>query len=121
MQRELTCIVCPRGCALCVELDGNNKILKIEGQSCKRGEVYAQNECTNPVRTLTTTVALEGGGVLPVKTDKPIPKALLFACMEEINRVTVKLPVSLGDVIIENILGTDANVVAVKNEQGRES
>jgi len=115
MQRELTCIVCPRGCALRVELDGDNKILKIEGHTCKRGEVYAQNECTNPVRTLTTTVALENGGVLPVKTDKPVPKAMLFACMEEINRVVAKLPISIGDVIVENILGTGCNIICARN------
>ena len=106
MQRELTGIVCPRGCTLHVEMGGDNKILKIEGHTCKRGEVYTQNECTNPVRTLTTTVALENGDVLPVKTDKPILKAMLFACMEEINGVVAKLPVSIGDVIVENILGT---------------
>ena len=113
MKRELTCIVCPRGCALSIEME-DGKILKISGASCKRGEGYAQSECTNPVRTLTTTVALEGGGVLPVKTDRPVPKELLFECMNVINEATAPADCKAGDVIIENILGTGANVISVK-------
>lgn len=113
MKRELTCIVCPRGCTLEVELEDGN-IRKVEGFTCKRGEAYAISECTNPVRTLTTTVAMRSGGVVPVKTNKPIPKALLFRCMKEINRVTVPDHVKSGDVVIADVLGTGADVVIVK-------
>ena len=45
--RELTCIVCPRGCQLSVELDGN-AVIGVSGNICPRGKVYAENECTNP-------------------------------------------------------------------------
>ena len=114
MKRELTCIVCPLGCKIEVGLDDNNpkSIEYIKGHTCKRGEEYARNECTHPKRVLTTTVACRGGGVVAVKTDKPIPKETLFACMEIINNIEVDLPIHIGDVIIENILDTQANIVA---------
>ena len=114
MTRNLTCIVCPKGCPITVELDGKN-IVSITGHTCKRGEEYAKNECTAPMRTLTTTVALEGGGVLPVKTDKTVPKELLFECMQAVNAVKAPAGTKLGDVIIENVLGTGANIVATRN------
>ena len=34
MIRELTCIVCPKGCQLKVELDDNKKIISVEGYTC---------------------------------------------------------------------------------------
>ena len=108
--RELTCIVCPMGCSLKVELDGKN-VISVSGNTCKRGEIYAQTECTSPMRTLTTTAPVEGGGVVPVKTDKPIPKELLFECMGVINASKAPKDASIGFVVIENVLGTGANVI----------
>ena len=119
MIRELTCIVCPKGCQLKVELDDNNpkKVLSVEGHTCKRGEKYANDECVAPMRTLTTTAAVVGGGVVPVKTDRTIPKELMFECMKAINAVRVPADAKLGDVIIEDLLGTGANVVTTRNVQ----
>lgn len=114
MTRELTCIVCPKGCQLKVELEGK-KVLSVTGNTCKRGVVYAETECTAPMRTLTTTAAVEGGGVVPVKTDKTIPKELLFDAMKEVNAACVPADAKLGYVVIENLLGTGANVVTTRN------
>ena len=114
MTRNLTCIVCPKGCSLTVELDGKN-IVSVSGHTCKRGEEYAINECTAPMRTLTTTVALVGGGVVPVKTDKTVPKEMMFDCMKVINEARVPADATLGAVVVENILGTGANVVTTRN------
>lgn len=116
MKRELTCIVCPKGCQLTVELEGK-KILSVEGYTCKRGLAYAEAECTAPMRTLTTTAAVAGGGVVPVKTDRTIPKEMLFECMKAINEIRVPADAKLGDVVIENVLGTGANVVTTRNVQ----
>ena len=110
MTRELTCIVCPKGCTLKVELEGKN-VLSIEGYTCKRGEVYARNECVAPMRTLTTTACVEGGGVVAVKTDNTIPKELLFKAMEIVNSTVVPKNSPMGTVVVENILGTGANVI----------
>ena len=115
MVRELTCIVCPKGCQLKVELDDNKNVISVDGYTCKRGLEYAENEFTSPMRTLTTTSPIEGGGVVPVKTDMPIPKDLLFECVKVINLSRVPQDAQLGYVVIENILGTGANVVTTRN------
>lgn len=115
MIKNLTCIVCPMGCQISVELDDNKNLLSVSGHTCKRGEAYAHTECTAPQRTVTTTVAIRGGGVLPVKTDSPIPKELMLDCMREINKAKAEPNARLGDVIIKDILGTGANVVATRN------
>lgn len=113
MIRELTCIVCPLGCALTVELmDG--KVQDVRGNSCPRGKVYAENECTNPQRTVTSTVRCTDGTVLAVKTDRTIPKDKMRPCMDVINRTVAKLPVRVGDVIVENVFG--AHIVATENK-----
>lgn len=114
MVRELTCIVCPRGCQLKVELDGK-KIITVQGYTCKRGLAYAETECVAPMRTLTTTAPVEGGGVVPVKTDKPIPKELLFDCMAAINKARVSSDAKLGDTVINDVLGTGARVITTRN------
>ncbi len=112
--RDLTCIVCPKGCPMKVTLKGK-EILQIEGFTCPRGKQYAIDECTHPMRTLTSTVRTSGGGVVAVKTDKTIPKELMFDCMKEINKAVATLPVRIGDILIENLLGTGANVVITAN------
>lgn len=112
MNRELTCIVCPMGCRLTVELDGKT-VLSVSGNTCKRGEVYAKSECTNPVRVITTTVRTKNGKILPVKTDKPVPKELMADCMKVINGLCPDCneEISMGKIICENILDTGANIV----------
>ena len=111
--RELTCIVCPLGCSIKVELD-NDKVVSVTGNTCPRGKLYAENECVNPERTITTTMRTDTGTVIPVKTDKPVPKNKMFEVMELINGKTAHLPVNIGDILIENVFGS--NVVSVKNE-----
>ena len=112
MRKELICIVCPRGCAISAEL-ADGEVKNISGHSCKRGEDYAKQELTAPKRTVTTTVKGEGGAILPVKTDRPILKEHVHEIMKIINNSTFRLPISVGDVIIENVFG--CNIVATKN------
>lgn len=112
-ERVLTCIICPKGCKITVKSDEGG-ILEIEGNTCPRGREYAVNECTNPQRTVTTTARCDNGSVVAVKTDKPIPKKKIFDCMKIINNCIVRLPVSIGDVIIEDVFGS--NIVASENK-----
>ncbi len=114
MIRELTCIVCPKGCPLKVTPEGK-EVLTVEGHTCPRGKQYAIDECTHPMRTVTSTVRAESGEIIPVKTDRAIPKELIFSCMDAINRATVTLPVHIGDVVIQNLLGTPANLIVTAN------
>ena len=113
MKRELTCVACPLGCSVTVEYN-DSEVISVTGNTCKRGESYAKTEITNPTRSLTSSVKVNGGmhPVVPVKSNKPVPKSMLFDCMKVINSVSVDAPVKLGQVIIENILGTGADIVA---------
>lgn len=115
-KKELTCIGCPLGCALSVEI-GENGEIKVTGNSCKIGENYAVKECTNPTRIVTTTVDVSGGiyPMVSVKTEKDIPKDKIFACVKALKGIKVKAPVNSGDIIYENIEGTGINVIATRN------
>ena len=103
------------GCALTVDLE-DKKVVNVSGNTCPRGKVYAENECTNPVRTVTSIVATNTEKMLPVKTLKPIAKENVKKAMEIINKAVAVLPISVGDVIIEDVYG--ANVIATQNMQG---
>ena len=113
MKRELTCIVCPMGCRLTVTLE-NGTVTEVTGNTCPRGENYAKTECTNPMRTITSTMRTADGGLVSVKTDRTIPKEKMMECMQKINEKIAPLPISVGDVIIENVFGS--NVVATENK-----
>ena len=103
------CTICPMGCKITVD-----EKLKTTGNTCKRGEKFAVQEVTAPERTLTTTMYAEGGIMVPVKTDRPVPREILYDCVKEINCKTLILPIEAGNIIIENIGGTGANVIAAR-------
>ena len=105
MKRNLTCIACPLGCDLEVTLDGKS-VIEVKGNTCPRGKTYAINECTAPVRTVTTTVLCDDGGLVAVKTDKPIPKEKMLEAMKIINGTVAKTPIDVGDVIINDLFGS---------------
>ena len=113
MIKELICISCPMGCHLKVDMENKT----VEGNSCKRGEIYGINEITNPVRVITSTVKVIHGElpVLPVKTNAPISKDLNFKIMYILKEVQVEAPINVGDVIVKNILDTGIDVVATRN------
>jgi len=108
--KKLTCIVCPRGCTLHVD----EKTFQVTGNSCSRGAEYGAQEVRDPRRTLTTTVILDGAARkrLPVKTDRTIPKSMMLECAAATNGVHAVAPVKAGDIIVENLLGTGANLIA---------
>ena len=111
MDRELTCVECPMGCAIVVTIrDG--EIVSISGNNCARGKLYAQNEVFTPKRVVTSTVKLEGGGMLPVKTDRPVDKDKIFEVMNLINSLIVSAPVKVGDVVASDVCG--ANIISAK-------
>ena len=116
---ELTCIVCPMGCRMNIEKDGEG--WKVTGNTCKRGETYAIQETTCPMRTLTSLVRISGGEgpLCPVKTANVIPKAKLAEALAEVKAACAQAPVKIGDVIISNIAGTGVDLVAAANRGRR--
>jgi CxxC motif-containing protein len=115
MTKKFTCIECPKGCRLTVDIE-NNKVLKVSGNECPKGEKYAISEIENPVRILTSAVLCLGLNLkmVSVRTDKPIPKSSMFEAMSEIKKIRVAKPLKAGDIIVKNFLGLDANLVSTR-------
>lgn len=113
---ELTCINCPMGCPLTVTMDGD-EVISVEGNTCKRGDIYGRKEVTNPTRIVTTTVGVKGGtsARVSVKTKEDIPKGYIFKCVEELKDVVVEAPVHIGDVVLTDVAGTGVDIIATKD------
>ncbi len=112
LKKEMICIVCPNSCRLSVwEEEGR---IRVEGASCARGMAHGRNEFTHPVRMLTSTVRLEGARHrrLAVISSQEIPKEKIREALAALEGVTVSAPVRKGDIIVRNISGSGADIVA---------
>ncbi len=116
---QFNCTTCPSECLLTVEIErdvnGNvAEVRRVTGNSCPRGDKFAHQELTCPMRVLTTTVAVSGGdeALLPVRTAEAIPLALHAQAMDLIRGLVVNAPIHMGDVILPNLLDTNINLVA---------
>lgn len=116
---QFNCTTCPSECLLSVEVerdaDGNvAAVHSVTGNSCPRGDKFAHQELTCPMRVLTTTVAVSGGdeALLPVRTAEAIPLELHTQAMALIRGLVVEAPIHMGDVVLENLLDTNVNLVA---------
>ena len=86
-ERELICIGCPMGCPIVVKME-DGKVTSVTGNTCPRGEEYARKEVTDPT---------------------------IFDCIAALCGVTIKAPVHIGDIVLENVAGTGVNIVAAGN------
>lgn len=99
-----------------MKVETENGQMLVEGNACRRGELYARDETTAPKRIVTSVVAVEGTGqLLPVKTADPVPKELIFQVMAEIRGVRVRGQVRVGGILRKNLAGTGVALVATKN------
>ena len=107
MKRELTCIICPRGCALTADITESG--VAVTGYTCPKGEEYAINECTNPVRTVTATVRVSNryNTMASVKTVTPVAKDKMMDVMKVLRQTQIQAPVKIGDVILRDVCGSD--------------
>lgn len=114
-RRELTCIGCPVGCMLEVTLE-NGAVIDVKGNTCLIGKNYAEKECTNPTRIVTSSVKVRNGEIdaVSVKTESDIPKSKIMQCIEELKGIVVEAPVNIGDIIVANVAETGVNVIATK-------
>ena len=112
--KELICIVCPKGCHLKVDEEND---YSVTGNACPRGAEYGKIELTNPTRVITSTVTCVGGAHprCSVKTDRPIPKGLIFDCMRALDGIKLTSPVKVGQIVVENVCNTGANFVATRD------
>lgn len=110
-KRELTCIGCPMGCQLTAVME-NGAVISVSGNTCKQGEAYARRECVAPMRTVTGTVRMADGRILPVRTRGEVPKAQVLAVAGAFAAIHPSAPVQIGDVVGKNICGTGVDVVA---------
>jgi len=115
-KKDFICIVCPIGCNIEVKFEGKG-IRSISGNKCFKGKEFVIAEIIHPQRVLTTTVKVKNGEnkLLPVKTDRPISKELIFKVMKEVRQIEVKAPIKINQVIVENILETGANLIAERS------
>ena len=113
---EVTCIRCPLGCAITVDVAPDGAAVYREGASCARGREYAVAEVTAPVRSVATTINVSGcGEPLSVKTADPIPKPLIADAVRAIKALRTELPVRAGDVILPDVCGTGVPAIATKS------
>lgn len=123
MIRQMTCIMCPMGCDLTVktgndtETDRGSAEILVTGNTCPKGKEYAVQELTDPQRNIATSVLIKGGELplASVRLDHAIPKDRIFDVMTEIRKRSLEAPVRAGQVVIQNVLGLDANVIATKH------
>ncbi len=115
-EREIICVVCPNSCRLTVWKDSEEKV-HIIGNQCARGITYGESEYLNPVRMVITTMRIEGAPypVIPVRSEEPIPKPLIFQAIKLINQQVCHAPIKMGDILIEDILGTKIRLIASRS------
>ncbi|MBQ7216741.1 MAG: DUF1667 domain-containing protein [Synergistaceae bacterium] len=116
-ERKFICVSCPLGCGLTVSLDDAGEVVKVEGNTCPRGESYARSEVKDPRRVFASTVRVRGGKlpVCPVRSKTPAPKGKLFGIAEEVAKLEVDAPVRIGQVLIHGVCGTDVDIVASRD------
>lgn len=112
--KEVICTCCPKGCHLQVD-EAND--YKVTGNGCVNGIAYGKEELTHPTRIITSTVRAEGGlhSRCPIKTTKPVPKGQMTEVVAALDSVVLKTPIKVGQVVIENVCGTGADIVACRN------
>jgi|YelNatPaOPRAMG01_1025707.scaffolds.fasta_scaffold05077_4 CxxC motif-containing protein len=116
IRTKIICITCPVGCTLDVTYE-DQKVIKVEGNQCRKGIDYAQSEIKDPRRMVTTTVKVIGGlhPLVPVYTSAPIPKPLIFELVKRLREIELQAPVKVGQVILKDFMGTGVDVLAARD------
>lgn len=116
MEQTITCINCPVGCRMTVSLSDTGEFLSVTGNTCPRGAKYAQQECTLPERMITAVIPVAGSETpLSVKTASPVPKKLISSVIDELARVQVSLPVTIGQIVLPDVLNTGVDIIATRS------
>ena len=111
----MTRTICPLGCKIHVEIEKDE--INVIGQNCKLGKEYAIQEVKDPRRILTTTIKIQDSTkkMMPVRSQKEIPKNLLKECVKKVSELRIKAPVKCGQIICKNILETGVDIIATRD------
>lgn len=115
-QRQFICVTCPVGCTIEATVEGD-KLVGIQGQTCKRGLAFVEEELTAPKRMLTTTVRVVGGilPLVPVRSSKPLPKGVLLPVAAFLRDIVLQAPIVEHQVVVQNILETGVDMIASRD------
>lgn len=77
----------------------------------------AAREHADPRRMVTTRVAVPNGwwARLPVHTSLEVPKDRVMDIVRHLRSVEVSAPIRMGDVVVSDVLGTGADVIASRD------
>lgn len=115
MVKTITCIQCPKGCTLSIDVE-NCRVVKVTGNECPKGEKYAVSEVENPMRILTSAVLTEGLSLkmAPVRTGGPIPKSRIMPSMDEIKKLRLKHPADAGEILVKDFMGLGVDLIITR-------
>ena len=113
----ITCINCPIGCRVSIELTDGKYLFT--GNKCSKGENFAIAEMTAPLRSLTTTVrtVFPQMPVLPVRTKGEVPKGKIKEIMKELSKILITERIGIGETVAANIAGTGCDIIATSGEE----
>ena len=116
MIKRMTCIECPKGCQLSIDIE-SCRVVKVSGNDCPKADKYAVQEIENPMRILTSTVLAEGLSLkmVPVRTSEPIPKSGIMEAMSAVKKMRLAKPVRCGEIIAKNFLNLGADLIATRD------
>jgi CxxC motif-containing protein len=112
---RLTCVLCPIGCELEVAIAASGE-LEVQGNQCEKGIPFAVEEILRPKRNLATSIPVKGTAarMVSVRLSGPVPREMIFPILAEIAKIRPEAPVRRGQVLIGNVLGTGADVIATR-------
>jgi CxxC motif-containing protein len=112
---RLTCVLCPVGCELEIGKDAAGEI-QVQGNQCDKGLPFAVEEVLRPKRNLATSVPLRGTAsrMVSVRLTRTVPREMIFPILKEISKLRPEAPVRRGQVLIADVLGTGADVIATR-------
>ncbi len=124
VKKDMICISCPIGCRLEVEMDDSGQ-LKVKGNKCPRGPIYAEAELKAPLRIVTAALRIDWGDIAdgglarpamaPCRTRHGFPKDKIAQLLKEIRSLRISPPITRGQLIIGDALGTGVDVVATRS------
>ncbi len=112
MKITMTCIYCPIGCTLDVEIKDGRIIVK--GNRCPKGCEYARQEVTDPKRIFFTVMRVDGEEykVAAVRSVAPLPKTEIKKLNEKFAKKYLNKNTKVRDKIA-NIHGVDIIVTRI--------